>query len=160
MSDIKPPSPPPPPPDPAIIQQPEFKKHRREFDPVVEYKALFDGKAYLPNFEPIPLWKAADLAVGHYGDLRRGYARLPGDREHAYNRALFMLEDGQFRGWNGRGYVIISKGYAADESRLVTGKFALCVHETVEDPGANHQRGWHPSHCVKCGLDTSVDSGD
>jgi len=41
-----------------------------------------------------------------------------------------------------------------------TVKFQICDHEVVEGAGANHQRGWHPARCKKCGLDMSVDSGD
>jgi hypothetical protein len=42
----------------------------------------------------------------------------------------------------------------------VLGTFAICKHEKVEGAGADHQRGWHPGHCGKCGMDMSVDSGD
>ena len=41
-----------------------------------------------------------------------------------------------------------------------TARFAICKHKSVEGAGANHQRGWHPAKCSKCGLDMSVDSGD
>lgn len=40
-------------------------------------------------------------------------------------------------------------------------RLAICRHE-IKSTGTPDQnmRGWHPAHCVKCGLDLSVDSSD
>lgn len=40
-------------------------------------------------------------------------------------------------------------------------RLAICKHE-VKSTGSHYEnmRGWHPAHCVKCGLDLSVDSSD
>jgi hypothetical protein len=56
---------------------------------------------------------------------------------------------------DGSGYVLIWHNVAP-----ITGRFWMCKHEPVDDPGANHSRGWHPAHCRLCGLDMTTDSGD
>lgn len=152
--------PPKAPPDPQFIRQPPFVKHRQQFDRS-DYSAIFEGKAVLPNFEPMPVWQVAKMLISFYGELVEGsYAKIEPSSQKSWTRALYALSSGQFRGWNGTGYVILTKGFGSDESSVIAGKFAICNHKNVEDPGANHSRGWHPSHCELCGLDTSVDSGD
>lgn len=161
-------TPPKAPPLPTYkMPPPVFLKHRGQFSDE-ELKPILEGKLELPNFEPLPLWRVVRSVIGFYGTRVDGYALLPGeghglpiyDGTHSWSRAIFFLEHGQFRGPNGKGYVLVSHGYANDETSVIAGSFAVCEHKHVEDPGANHQRGWHPSHCELCGLNTSVDSGD
>lgn len=154
--------PPEPPPNPVIFKAPVFIKGRQEFT-AEELKPLLEGRVELPNFEPLAVWIVADMATSHYGTMERGYARLPGDDQHktqSWSRALFLLTHGQFRGPTGEGHVIISRGYQDGEARVLAGKFTVCQHKKVEGFGANHQRGWHPGYCEKCGLNMDVDSGD
>jgi hypothetical protein len=152
-------NPPPIPADPDELQPIVFVRNRR-FE-MVDFQLLFDGKAALPNFEPLPVWQVAKLATSFYGKLHEGaYAKVAPSNDKSWNRALYMLTCGQGGGFTGEGYVIVTKGYASDETSVIAGRFALCKHEMVEGPGANHSRGWHPGWCGKCGLDMSVDSGD
>lgn len=38
---------------------------------------------------------------------------------------------------------------------------SICKHEIVDSSTpAGRQRGWHPAHCAKCGINLSVDSSD
>ena len=38
---------------------------------------------------------------------------------------------------------------------------SICKHEIVDISTAEgRQRGWHPAHCLKCGINLSVDSSD
>lgn len=154
--------PPDPPADPSIIPQPEFLRGRHYR--VEDYKAMFDGHQYLPNFEPIPLEKAASHAAASYSHLERGHAKLPDhpSGRQSFAGTLFILNATQGGGWDGTGTVIVNSGWSHAEQKytVATGEFAICKHEKVEGAGANHMRGWHPGHCRKCGLDMSVDSGD
>lgn len=155
-------TPPEPPPDPAHIQQPTFDK-RRSYT-VEGYQAMFDGLQYLPNFEPLDLEDAAHLAASSYARLQRGYAKLPADPPHrrSFASALFILNAQQSGGWDGTGAVIVAAGWSTADQKYIAigGKFAICQHKKVEGPGANHERGWHPGWCEKCGLNMNVDSGD
>lgn len=53
------------------------------------------------------------------------------------------------------------KGYGVTYPHI-TFEFALCDHVKVLRPTdrPNHERGWHPGVCEKCGLNMDVDSGD
>lgn len=122
-----------------------------------DFAAILDGKLTLPNFEEIDVAKGAGAVAGYYGKYVRGRAKVSA----AYpSQASFFLTMSQGGGLTGEGYALWSeyengKGYVG---RI--GKFAICKHEHVEGPGANHSRGWHPGYCGVCGLDMSVDSGD
>lgn len=169
MTDITPPSPPP---DPAIIVQPEFKKYRKyEITEDSELWRVISGIAPPPNFEPVPHWKALDLSIGLYGRTISGVkakgrtyeTRAKATIDGHTGDAIYYLNCGQGGGYTGEGVVVLSyygHGYTKSADTVITGTFAICKHEAVEGPGANHQRGWHPARCKKCGLDLSVDSGD
>jgi len=126
-----------------------------------DFKPLFDGVVPLPNFEPLPMWQVAGMATSFYGKLHEGaYAKIAPSRDRSWKRALYMLTCGQGGGLTGEGYVIAAVAWRADESSVVTGRFALCKHKKIARADANPDRGWHPGHCEICGLDMTVDSGD
>lgn len=162
------PTPPDPPSD--TMEHPGYKRGRQYTDQ--DFLPLMQGKLMLPNFEPIPHWEALRSSVWLYGRSveqclsERGNFKVRckawvevEPREHKGD-AIYYLNCGQGGGYTGAGVVVIIAGYNGGPDSIVTGRFAICKHESVEDPGANHSRGWHPAHCSKCGLDLSVDSGD
>jgi hypothetical protein len=170
------PMPPPAPKDPRVWAQPEFDK-RRKFTLEADFYHLFTGDMPLPNFEPIPHWEALRSSLWMYGrsverfkrkgdsfDIRvKAKVAIDTGAEKPTIKsgdAIYYLNCGQGGGFTGEGVVVIVVGYSNGPESVITGKFAICKHESVENPGANHQRGWHPAHCKKCGLDLSVDSGD
>lgn len=149
--------PPEPPADPTIVQQPEFKKGRH-YDAVTDMQPILDGKVILPNFEPIPIELAVSNASHWYGHVHDGASARFGTRYPS--RALYFLTVGQGGGLTGEGMVMTTGGWKDGKQEVITGRFAICKHKKVEGAGANHDRGWHPGWCEKCGLDMSVDSGD
>lgn len=159
--------PPEPPPDPTVFRAPQFERGRR-YMLGVDFLPILAGRMEPPNFKPIPHWDALRLSISLYGHTveryqepfeqfdRRVKAKIGGK----LGDAIYYLNVGQGGGFTGEGVVVLHWGYQYDEEHVVTGRFALCEHKKVEGPGANHQRGWHPGWCEKCGLDMSVDSGD
>lgn len=160
------------PPDPPsdTMQQPAYQRGRHYTDE--DFLPLMRGALMLPNFEPIPHWEALRSSIWLYGrtieqvQSERGNFKVrckawvaSEPREHKGD-AIYYLTCGQGGGYTGEGVVVLIAGYQNGPDSIVTGRFAICKHESVEDPGANHSRGWHPAHCSKCGLDLSVDSGD
>lgn len=155
--------PPPPPlhPDvrPANVPHPlPFEKYRKFTDD--DLKPILDGEAWAPNFEPLPLEKVLPHIIDGYGHTYHRQ-RFKVDR-HRYGgpSAIYFLKVGQGGGLTGEGVVLYREGWAEAVDKFKGGSFAICVHEAVEKPGANHQRGWHPAECKHCGIDLSVDSGD
>lgn len=139
----------------ALITRPPQKRYTIE-----DFATLFDASAVLPNFEPLPLWRVAKMATSFYGQLVEGKKARTDEKQGRWQDTLYLLAVGQGGGLTGEGYVIVRQGWQDDDSSVVGGRFAICKHEKVEGPGANHARGWHPGWCGKCGLDMSVDSGD
>ncbi len=117
-------------------------------------RPIIDGKVVLPNFKEVPVRQAVSIVACYSSGSVRGNARVPGADHTTW--AQFFLEHGQGGGLTGRGHVLL---YGPASGGLA-GTFAICEHEKVDDPGADHNRGWHPGHCKKCGLDMTVDSGD
>ena len=165
MTDDMPPDPSPP---SHIIQQPRFVKYRK-YTLETDLFPIVSGRAEIPNFKPIEHWQALAASMGygrtieHYAETsgkssysRRCQARLNGDK----GDAIFHMNIGQGGGFTGEGVVVMRHGWNPGPQSIVAGRFAICEHTKVEGPGANHQRGWHPGWCSKCGLDMSVDSGD
>lgn len=164
-------NPPEPPSDDEIDGKPAFPflKGRRYL--IEDFVPFFDGRLPLPNFKAIEHWEALRSSVRHYGrtieqyDKSNGHGGTykvstkakAGERE---GNAIYYLSCGQGGDYTGEGVVVIAAGYQNNAESVVTGTFALCVHEKVEGHGANHSRGWHPGHCKLCGVDMSVDSGD
>lgn len=117
-------------------------------------RPIIDGKVVLPNFKEVPVRQAVSVVARCLVGSVPGRPLLPGNPTPMW--AQFFLERGQSGALTGRGHVLVY----GSANPGVGGTFAICEHEKVDDPGANHNRGWHPGHCKKCGLDMTVDSGD
>lgn len=74
--------------------------------------------------------------------------------EVTYYPKIFLNGKGMGGSFDGSGAMLVG-GYP--KSRVFT--FFMCDHDWDES-GANHNRGWHPKRCKKCGFDASIDSGD
>ena len=118
---------------------------------------IIAGKVSPPNFKPVGVAEAVDNVAACYSAAHRGRVQLPGPGLTGTTWAWYFLDYGQGGGLQGTGLVLYYGGYGKGGQAA---KFAICEHEKVEGPGANHSRGWHPGWCSKCGLDLSVDSGD
>ena len=119
---------------------------------------IMRGAVALPNPEPIE----GDLAatILHYAMQSNCCVLLPGESQKKWN-VSFGLDHGQGGQLEGSGIVAWSGWDNAKRAYCATGlRFAICKHTKVDDPGADHSRGWHPGRCSKCGLDMTVDSGD
>lgn len=118
---------------------------------------IMEGRLQLPNFEELSNLAKAVASIASGGGLQVilgvQRARLPGQQFSQWAR--YFLDTSQGGGFTGEGYVML---YGGGEGRIA--RFAICKHQAVEDPGANHNRGWHPAHCGLCGFDLTVDSGD
>lgn len=116
---------------------------------------IMEGKVALPNAKPIDADVGA--AILHYTKMHCGQALVTANNKQ-WN-ARFFLDYTQGGSLTGTG--IVAWTAWKDGAYRATGlKFAICEHEKKVAPGANPSRGWHPGHCIKCGLDMSVDSGD
>lgn len=107
------------------------------------------GGYYNPNLLPLPnVVPFDDLAKGVDAIASGGHMLTP---KWGYTKGCawtqFFLDVG-----DGSGIAMIYGG------RIV--RFAICKHQKKMHPGANPSRGWHPGHCIKCGLDLTYDSGD
>lgn len=125
---------------------------KQDLNPIIQ------GKVELPNFKEKPVEDAA-ADIFRFGSSIRGNARLPGSGDAWAPWAQYFLDTGQGGQLYGSGLVVFSS-FSEGRSKARAGTFAICEHVKVDDPGANHMRGWHPGHCKKCGLDMTVDSGD
>jgi hypothetical protein len=118
---------------------------------------ITSGKQTIPNFKEVEASAGlASLALGGDNNTIAGWIRF---NPLTKCFARYFLNTTQAGLFDGTGTVIF---YDCNGGRSVgrIGTFAICQHEHVEGPGANHSRGWHPAFCAKCGLDLSVDSGD
>lgn len=125
---------------------------------------IMDGKVPLPNVEWLDTPRAlASLCLGGWTvPPDSGRALVAGTGGYG-SWARYFLGRGQFGGLDGTGYVIVYDSGTDATNWQATGRiasFAICRHEKVEGPGANHMRGYHPGWCSKCGYDMTVDSGD
>lgn len=122
---------------------------------------IFEGKLPVPNLEEMPAEKGLErLAHGGAGGIRGRIKFSPQD-----NRGEWATWFPGYEGMGslgGNGYVIWSVTEHSPVYRTYgkVGTFAICKHEKVEGPGANHNRGWHPGHCRLCGMNMDIDSGD
>lgn len=120
--------------------------------------APFIGKSGSSNLGLLQLPNATDLepisflntlaAGGHMMEPVWGYAKLPDNSRQQWTQFFLLTGDGE-------GYAV-TYGTKTPFVR----RFAICKHEKVDGPGADHSRGWHPGWCGKCGLDMTYDSGD
>lgn len=121
------------------------------------------GEVPVPNMETTDLGGAVAniAAVGHSLRPEWGYAKMADNHKVWTFYFLTPAAMGSARGDNpsldGGGYMLVYYGYPKGG---YAAKFAICKHEKKTAVGANHERGWHPGACVKCGLDMTVDSGD
>ena len=132
------------------MAEPTSRPRWAEFQGLLDQ--IVDGKLPPPNFEERDLSEIANNVASGGLIYLKGLLRRPGGSKPW---ACYWLRQTQGGAFDGRGYVI---WYANDGGR--GGQFALCRHENIEGAGANPTRGWHPSRCALCGLDTSVGSGD
>lgn len=119
---------------------------------------ILKGEERIPNFEPMDCGRMMNniAACGHSMHPQWGWANFSGRKEWAQFFLTPTAMGSAPRNLDGAGYVI---AYGPRDTPT-TGTFAICRHEKVAAPGANHSRGWHPGHCKKCGLDMTVDSSD
>lgn len=112
---------------------------------------ITDGRAPLPNAKRVDDhdFLVELSSVGHSWTQKWGHSQVEGGYRTWTMYYLLQNQGGQL---TGEGYAVVYPGKVW--------KFAICVHEPVEGAGANHERGWHPATCGKCGMDMSVDSGD
>lgn len=125
---------------------------------------IIEGKTRLPNFERLDLAETMNsiAAVGHSLLAKWGWAAGVGDFG-SKQWAMYLLSPAAMGSANhgsfdGSGYVVIYNGRYKEGP--IVGRFAICKHEKKASADANPSRGWHPGHCVKCGLDMTIDSGD
>jgi hypothetical protein len=134
---------------------------------------IMTGLKPVPNFKPYEgdaLNFLNNLTLGgQWTPSDAGYAEVNyGGMQHK-GWAKFFLHTTQGGAFDGTGDVIIyasprwsrnAEGKQEQHGGAIIGSFAICRHKKIDGAGANHQRGWHPGHCEKCGLDLTVDSGD
>jgi hypothetical protein len=137
-----------------------MKKYTLEED----LKPIITGEVSLPNFKQQDLaWMMGNVAAcGHSMLAKWGWAKGHDPRDLRKQWAMFFLMptamgDANGGSFDGTGYVVV---YSSRREGPIAGTFAICEHQKVDGPGANHSRGWHPGKCIKCGLDMTVDSSD
>ena len=136
----------------ATATRPAAKRYTlNDFAPFIGKRGSANqGLAPLPNatdLEPIPFLNTL-AAGGHQMEPVWGYAKLPDNSRQQWTQFFLLTSDGE-------GYAVTYGSRAP-----IVRRFAICKHEKIEGPNANHSRGWHPGWCGKCGLDMSYDSGD
>lgn len=121
-----------------------------------DLQPIIKGEVVLPNFEEMPLDNVVNniASGGHMMLSKWGYSRQRAGDCKQWTQ-FFLCPAGMGRALDGTGYALI---YGSP--RPIVGKFAICVHEAKAGADARPHVGWHPAHCVKCGLDMTVDSGD
>jgi hypothetical protein len=152
---------------------------RKGYDLREDLTPIMTGLTQLPNFKAWdrdPLEFMNNLTLGGvWTPSDAGYAKVFHEGQTHQGWAKFFLRTTQGGAFDGTGDVIIyatpkwDKDAEPREGSLIKGRqvggaiighFAICDHKKLDGAGANHQRGWHPGHCEKCGLDLTVDSGD
>ncbi|TQX91272.1 hypothetical protein EQW76_00585 [Rhizobium sp. rho-13.1] len=119
-----------------------------------DFAAILKGDEDLPNAaETDPLRFLNNLASGGHSLVPHwGWAKVSGRKAWAQ---FFLTPAGMGGRLDGGGYAVV---YGGNGAKVLS--FAICKHEKVDGPTANHSRGWHPGSCKHCGLDMTVDSGD
>jgi hypothetical protein len=115
-----------------------------------DFTAILKGDAPLPNAEAArSLEEGVNniAAFGHMLEPKWGNS-VTSDGHKTWTQYFLHVYDGS-------GYALI---YGTRGGSIV--RFAICRHQKKTHPGANPSRGWHPGHCIKCGLDLTVDSSD
>lgn len=115
-----------------------------------DFAAILKGDAPLPNAEASRSLEDGVNNIASFGHMlmpKWGYS-LGSDGHKSWTQFFLNVYDGS-------GYALI---YGMRGGRIV--RFTICKHQKKTHAGANPSRGWHPGHCIKCGLDLTVDSGD
>jgi hypothetical protein len=153
----------------ATIENKIAFDRNREFTIDRDFSQILDGKVELPNVEDVdPLEFLSNLASGgHSMTPKWGWSlHRPVGRQQWTQFFLRPVAMGGQGSFDGSGYAVIYGGQRYDQETRksiatpIVVRFAICKHEKVDGPGANHIRGWHPGHCKHCGLNMTVDSGD
>jgi hypothetical protein len=128
-----------------------------DFDALLDYYLM--GREVMPNLKPVENQRSAlDRMCLAGWIVRSGHVRTDPMVPHSRWARVFLSTQ-QFGGLSGNGLMIVYSGtMRPDDPQLY--EFALCEHQVKTGPNANPSRGWHPSVCTKCGLNTSVDSSD
>ena len=131
---------------------------------IEDYEPFFSGRATVPNFVEIAPSDFLNVLAASSGLEITGakVARLPDSTGSYVPWARYFLICTQGGRLDGTGYVVVYNSAYRDGNSFGgrAGRFAICQHEKVPDPGAAPARGWHPGRCKLCGLDMTVDSGD
>lgn len=132
----------------------------KQYSLETDLQPIITGEVPLPNFRADkPESVIANIAALGHGLLPMwGYALIDG---HKTWTQFFLTPAGmgsvRHGSFDGGGYVLIWGGYPNGGR---AGTFAICRHQKLDAPGANHSRGWHPGACKLCGMDMTIDSGD
>lgn len=110
-------------------------------DPVEALRSIAGSRKMAPQTYHF-LIRALDPPIGHQ------------TREVCYYPKIFTNSKGMGSQFDGTGVIL-----TGNSGKPKAYSFAICEHEWDES-GANHNRGWHPMICKKCGFDASIDSGD
>lgn len=136
------------------------KTTKADFGQLISY--YMAGRAPVPNFRYYGKTDAGLNAIASGGGLSpylgKTHPRIPGAQHGAWARGF--VQHTQMDGISGKAWLLmyVSTWDQKPLPRVCT--FSICDHEIVEGAGARHERGWHPSKCILCGLNTSVDSSD
>ena len=130
-----------------------------------DYAPILKGEVEIPNAEDVdPLLFLTNLASGGHSLVPHwGWAKIDGRNAWAQ---FFLTPAGMGGRFDGGGYAVVYRSGRYDQEtkkmihQPIVVRFAICKHEKVDAPGANHSRGWHPGSCKHCGLDMTVDSSD
>ncbi|NLS03580.1 hypothetical protein HGP14_09440 [Rhizobium sp. P32RR-XVIII] len=130
-----------------------------------DFAPILKGDIDIPNAEDVdPMLFLSNLASGGHSWVPKwGWGRVNGQKNWAQ---FFLTPAGMGGRFDGGGYAVVWRNGIFDQEakktmhRPLVVRFAICKHEEVDAPGANHSRGWHPGSCRHCGLDMTVDSGD
>lgn len=135
-----------------------------EFQSILDKAIDSDGKIALPNISLLgdteALWQvacASKLEKRPYRFKTRDFDPPIGHgqtHEILYYPKIFTHGAGMGGTFEGSGVILSASG-----GKPVAYSFRMCEHVWNES-GANHQRGWHPKRCTKCGFNASIDSGD
>ena len=115
-----------------------------------DFAAILKGDTPLPNTEPVRTLEEGVnniASLGHSLTPKWGHSYRP-DGHKSWTQYFLNVFDGS-------GYALI---YGMRGGSMV--RFTICKHQKKTHAGANPSRGWHPGHCIKCGLDLTVDSSD
>ena len=143
-----------------MIRPTLYQQFEEQLKAVLESK----GKLCLPNVKEVEDPSKALLAIActrpympsPYYMRIRNFDPPEGVVTHqtAYYARIFTNHEGMGGRFDGSGVIL-----TADAGKAHAYTFQMCEHEWDES-GANHNRGWHPKRCTKCGFDASIDSGD